>query len=114
MSYTLITANRNYSSWSLRPWVLMKALGHPVRGCVSSRSPGSTTTTTFRGFRPTGQVPLLIDGERTRVGFARDRALPRRPARGRVAGRTRRAGLRRMASSTEMHGGFGALRNAAR
>ena len=27
MSYALITANRNYSSWSLRPWVLMKALG---------------------------------------------------------------------------------------
>ena len=26
MAYTLITANRNYSSWSLRPWVLMKAL----------------------------------------------------------------------------------------
>ncbi len=26
MTYTLITANRNYSSWSLRPWVLMLAL----------------------------------------------------------------------------------------
>ena len=26
MTYTLITANRNYSSWSLRPWLLMKAL----------------------------------------------------------------------------------------
>lgn len=25
--YVLITANRNYSSWSLRPWVLMRALG---------------------------------------------------------------------------------------
>ena len=27
MAYTLITANRNYSSWSLRPWLLMRALG---------------------------------------------------------------------------------------
>ena len=27
MGYTLITANRNYSSWSLRPWVLMTMLG---------------------------------------------------------------------------------------
>ncbi len=27
MAYTLVTANRNYSSWSLRPWLLMKALG---------------------------------------------------------------------------------------
>ena len=25
--YRLITANRNYSSWSLRPWVLMRTLG---------------------------------------------------------------------------------------
>jgi glutathione S-transferase len=30
MSYTLITANRNYSSWSLRPWLLMKGLGIDV------------------------------------------------------------------------------------
>ena len=29
MGYVLITANRNYSSWSLRPWVLMQALGIP-------------------------------------------------------------------------------------
>jgi len=29
MGYTLITANRNYSSWSLRPWVLMTVLGIP-------------------------------------------------------------------------------------
>ena len=29
MSYTLITANRNYSSWSLRPWLLMRALDIP-------------------------------------------------------------------------------------
>ena len=29
MAYTLITANRNYSSWSLRPWLLMQALGIP-------------------------------------------------------------------------------------
>ena len=29
MAFTLITANRNYSSWSLRPWLLMTALGIP-------------------------------------------------------------------------------------
>src|SRR5690606_18834937 len=27
--YQLFIANRNYSSWSLRPWVLMRALGIP-------------------------------------------------------------------------------------
>ena len=30
MGYTLFTANRNYSSWSLRPWLLMKALELPL------------------------------------------------------------------------------------
>ncbi|MCE7903669.1 MAG: glutathione S-transferase, partial [Gammaproteobacteria bacterium PRO9] len=27
--YTLFIGNKNYSSWSLRPWVLMKQLGIP-------------------------------------------------------------------------------------
>lgn len=64
MTYTLVTANRNYSSWSLRPWLLMKALGipfadrlHPFGGLVNYDA--------FRGFSPNGQVPALIDGERT-------------------------------------------------
>ena len=28
-SFTLIIANKNYSSWSMRPWVLLKQLGIP-------------------------------------------------------------------------------------
>ncbi len=60
MSYRLITANRNYSSWSLRPWLLMRALGiafedelHPFEAPVNYAS--------FRSFSPTGQVPALVD-----------------------------------------------------
>jgi glutathione S-transferase len=64
MSYTLITANRNYSSWSLRPWVLMKALDIPF---VDRLEPfaHSVNYAAFRAFSPTGQVPVLIDGSRT-------------------------------------------------
>jgi len=29
--YTLYIGNKNYSSWSLRPWVLMKTAGIPFR-----------------------------------------------------------------------------------
>jgi glutathione S-transferase len=64
MSYTLITANRNYSSWSLRPWVLMKALGIPFADRIEPFQ-HSMNHAAFRVFSPTGQVPVLIDGERT-------------------------------------------------
>ena len=64
MTYTLITANRNYSSWSLRPWVLMKALGVPFADRIEPFTKPSNYEE-FRAFSPTGQVPVLIDGART-------------------------------------------------
>ena len=42
MTYTLITANRNYSSWSLRPWVLMKALNLPFEDRIEPFAVGVT------------------------------------------------------------------------
>ena len=62
MTYTLITTNRNYSSWSLRPWVLMKALGIDFTDRVEPFL-APTNYDAFRSFSPTGQVPALIDGE---------------------------------------------------
>lgn len=62
MSYVLITANRNYSSWSLRPWVLLKALGLPFTDRLAPFTKPSNYDE-FRSFSPTGQVPVLIDGE---------------------------------------------------
>lgn len=64
MSYTLITANRNYSSWSLRPWLLMKALDIPFQDRVEPFT-ASSNHAAFRAFSPTGLVPALIDGDRT-------------------------------------------------
>ena len=62
--YTLITANRNYSSWSLRPWLLMTALGIAFDDrCEPFTKPVNWDE--FREFSPTGQVPALIHGERT-------------------------------------------------
>src|SRR5690606_42165492 len=63
MGYTLITANRNYSSWSLRPWLLMKALGIAFEDRIEPfLKPDNYED--FRAFSPTGQVPLLLDRER--------------------------------------------------
>ncbi len=64
MSYTLITANRNYSSWSLRPWVLMKALGIAFEDRIEPFTKPANYDE-FRAFSPTGQVPVLLDGART-------------------------------------------------
>ncbi len=64
MTYTLITANRNYSSWSLRPWILMKALDIPFEDRIEPFA-AMVNYDAFRTFSPTGQVPALIDGERT-------------------------------------------------
>jgi glutathione S-transferase len=64
MAYTLITANRNYSSWSLRPWLLMKALGLAFEDHVEPFTAPSNYGA-FRSFSPTGQVPVLRHKGRT-------------------------------------------------
>jgi glutathione S-transferase len=66
MAYTLITANRNYSSWSLRPWLLMRALGLPFEDRIEPFA-AATNYAAFRSFSPTGQVPALIDHEADRT-----------------------------------------------
>jgi glutathione S-transferase len=58
----LYIANKNYSSWSLRPWVLMRELAIPFVEHLEpfAADPGSLT---FRRFSPTGRVPCLHDGD---------------------------------------------------
>jgi glutathione S-transferase len=60
MAYTLITANRNYSSWSLRPWLLMRALGIAFEDRIEPFA-AAANYAAFRSFSPTGQVPALVD-----------------------------------------------------
>lgn len=109
MSYTLITANRNYSSWSLRPWLLMKALGIPFTDRIVPFA-GLDNWAEFRTFSPTGQVPALIDGDRTiydSMGIAlyladrHDGIWPTDPD----------ARAWAQCAAAEMHSGFSALRN---
>lgn len=109
MSYILITANRNYSSWSLRPWVLMKALGIPFADRVEPFTKPSNYDE-FRAFSPTGQVPVLLDGTRTiwdSLGitlYLAERHQGIWPA-------DEAARAFATCAVTEMHGGFSALRN---
>lgn len=107
--YELITANRNYSSWSLRPWILMRGLDIAFRDRIEPFTKPSNYEE-FRAFSPTGQVPVLLHEGRTihdSLGIALYLA-------------DRHAGVwptdpdaRAWAACAvcEMHGGFAALRN---
>jgi glutathione S-transferase len=62
--YTLYIANKNYSSWSLRPWVLLGELGIPFDERLVSFTPGTGSSwNAFRAFSPNGKVPCLHDGD---------------------------------------------------
>ena len=106
--YELYVGNKNYSSWSLRPWVLMRALAIPFVEHVVPFDPG-TSWAKFRAFSPSGKVPCLVDGTTVAwdsMGIAEYLAerhtgvWPKDPLA--------RAWAR--CAAAEMHSGFGALR----
>jgi glutathione S-transferase len=57
-------ANKNYSSWSLRPWVLMRTLGLDFEEVLHPFAMGGGPSR-FDVFSPSGKVPCLIDGDQT-------------------------------------------------
>lgn len=60
----LYIGNKNYSSWSLRPWVAMRQVGIPFEEVAvrfDSFDAGSQFKQTMAGIAPTGKVPVLVD-----------------------------------------------------
>ena len=107
--YTLYIANKNYSSWSLRPWVLMKTLGIPFEERLQVFQEGSNWEP-FRQFSPVGLVPCLHDGSMVvwdSLGIAEYLA-ERHPGVW-PADSAARAFAR--CAAAEMHAGFAVLRN---
>jgi len=106
--YTLHIANRNYSSWSLRPWLLLRMLDIPFQERLVPFHDAAAWER-FRALSPSGKVPLLVDGDTTVweslaiVEYLAERhpgVWPQDPLA--------RAWARSAAS--EMHAGFGELR----
>jgi len=113
----LIIGDKNYSSWSMRPWVMLTQFEIPFEEVLArfdSFAPDSRFKATVAALSPAGKVPILVEDD----GFAvwdtlaiaeyvaekyADHALWPRDAR-------RRARARSVCA--EMHSGFGALRNA--
>src|SRR5262245_1808651 len=61
MAYTLVIGNKNYSSWSLRPWLFMKHAGLQFEETVLPVYKPEFAELIAR-YSPAGRVPVLIDG----------------------------------------------------
>jgi glutathione S-transferase len=107
--YTLFIANKNYSSWSLRPWLLMRALGIPFEERLIVFEEGSNWER-FRAFAPNGSVPALHDGDiRVWDSLAIVEYLAERHGGVWPSDPVARAWSR--SAAAEMHSGFTTLRN---
>ncbi|OWY39208.1 glutathione S-transferase [Xenophilus sp. AP218F] len=58
--FTLIIGNKNYSSWSLRPWLVLKMLNEPFQEQQIDLFL-SDTKARILAANPAGKVPVLID-----------------------------------------------------
>ena len=115
MTLKLIVGNKNYSSWSMRPWIGLKAAGIPFdEEVISLYGEGSKQQILARS--PSGKVPILIDGQ----GNGEVRVWESLAILEYAAEKFSAAGLwpsdpaaraHARAISTEMHGGFVPLRS---
>ena len=108
MSLTLVIGNKNYSSWSLRPWIAMTAAGIPF----AEKLVPFETPEFARAAGPAAKVPLLIDGDiRVWESLAILEYLAEKFPAAQLwpADAAARAHARAIAS--EMHAGFGGLRD---
>lgn len=107
--YRLIIANKNYSSWSLRPWVLMRELDIGFEELlIPFGEPGSAEL--FSRHSPTARVPCLHDGPlRIWDSLAIVEYLAERHGGVWPLEASARAWAR--SAAAEMHSGYQALRN---
>jgi glutathione S-transferase len=111
----LYIGNKNYSSWSMRSWVLLKQAGIPfdeVKLRFDAFSPESKFKTELAHISPAGRVPVLVDGdlavwdtlaiaEYLAERFPDKQLWPKDP----------KARAHARSVCAEMHSGFGALRS---
>ena len=107
--FQLYIANKNYSSWSLRPWLLLKELEIPFEEQLVSFEEGGSWEK-FRSFAPNGLVPCLVDGQ-TRVWDSLAIVEYVAESFPQVWPQDRGARAWARSAAAEMHSGFGALRD---
>ena len=65
MALKLVIGNKNYSSWSMRPWVALRASGIAFDEVFIPLYTGEADKKRILGFSHSGKVPILIDGDVT-------------------------------------------------
>lgn len=110
----LTIGNKNYSSWSMRPWVLLRQAGIPFEEVLvrfDSFEADSQFKQAITGLNPTGKVPVLSDGDLViwdTLAIAEYVAEQYPEKQLWPADKAARARARSVCA--EMHAGFGALR----
>lgn len=113
MALQLIIGNKNYSSWSMRPWVLMTQLDIPFleKKLRFDFSEGSAYRQEVARYTPAGLVPVLMDeGLAVWDSLAIAEYLHEQFPQAGVWPAEAAARARARCLAAEMHGGFGALR----
>ena len=112
----LYIGNKNYSSWSMRPWVLLKQAGIPFEECVvrfDSFAEGSAFRKQISTISPVGKVPVLDDdGFKIWDTLAIAEYLAERFPVKNLWPQDAQARARARSICAEMHSGFGGLRSA--
>jgi glutathione S-transferase len=112
----LYIGNKNYSSWSMRPWVLMTQAGiefEEVMLRFDAFTPGSEFKTRIGKLNPAAKVPVLVEGELViwdTLAIAETLA-EKFPAK-QLWPSDAKQRARARSLCAEMHSGFAALRNA--
>lgn len=109
-SLTLVIGNKNYSSWSLRPWLAMKVAGIEFEEVLVPLDTADTKADILK-WSPAGKVPVLIDGDVTvwESLAILEYLAEKFPQRSIWPERMEERAIAR-AISAEMHAGFMALR----
>ena len=113
----LLIGHKNYSSWSMRPWVLLTHFEIPfeeVMARFDSFSPESTFKATVAALSPAGKVPILVEDDGFCVWdtLAIAEYLAERHPEKALWPRDAKSRARARSVCAEMHSGFGAMRNS--
>jgi glutathione S-transferase len=112
MTLKLVIGNKNYSSWSMRPWLALRANNIAFDEIFIPLYTGEADKNRILGFSHSGKVPVLIDGDVTIWdSLAIIEYLAERFPGKRLWPDDRAARAHARSISAEMHSGFVALRN---
>ncbi|HEX5779919.1 MAG TPA: glutathione S-transferase family protein [Xanthobacteraceae bacterium] len=110
MTLKLIVGSKNYSSWSMRPWLALAHHNIPFEEVVVALDTPQTAAA-IRRYTPASKVPVLIDGEMTLwESIAILIHLSERFPEARLWPSEKKARAQALTISCEMHSGFAALR----